>query len=168
MKVILYMAISANGMIAKNDDNTNWISKIEWNSYSTAVKKAGCLVTGHRTYDILTRQEEFSELKEIRLIVVSKKKFSPLASHHSVADSPKKALEKLDGFSTVIVAGGGMLNTAFIEQNLVDEIFLDIEPIILGHGIPLFRNGQFETTLKLLGQSNLSADEIQLHYKVMK
>lgn len=61
-----------------------------------------------------------------------------------------------------------MLNTAFIEQNLVDEIFLDIEPIILGHGIPLFRNGQFETTLKLLGQSNLSADEIQLHYKVMK
>lgn len=75
MKVILYMAISANGMIAKNDDNTNWISKIEWNSYSTAVKKAGCLVTGHRTYDILTRQEEFSELKEIRLIVVSKKNF---------------------------------------------------------------------------------------------
>jgi riboflavin biosynthesis pyrimidine reductase len=32
MKVILYMAITANGIIAKADDDTSWISKEEWDS----------------------------------------------------------------------------------------------------------------------------------------
>jgi len=48
-------------------------------------------------------------------------------------------LEILRDFEEVIVAGGGMLNASFIADNLVDEICLDIEPIILGEGIPLFK-----------------------------
>ena len=70
MNVILYMAISANGMIAKSDDDTSWVSTAEWDSYSQTVRKAGCLIIGRRTYDILTKQPEFSELKEVQLIVV--------------------------------------------------------------------------------------------------
>jgi dihydrofolate reductase len=55
-----------------------------------------------------------------------------------------------------------------MEENLVDEIFIDIEPIILGKGIPLFRDKDFERNLKLVGQKKISENEIQLYYEVLK
>ncbi len=69
-----------------------------------------------------------------------------------VAHSPKEALKLLKDFKEVIVAGGGALNASFTEENLIDEIFIDIEPIILGKGILLFRDKDFEKNLKLLGK----------------
>lgn len=168
MKVILYMAISLNGMIAKSDDDTSWISKEEWDSYSLAVRNAGCLIVGHRTYNILTKQLEFSEFKDVKLVVVAQENFQTLAPNHLVAHSPKEALKLLNNFGQVVVAGGGALNASFVEENLIDEIFIDIEPIILGQGISLFRGRDFECKLKFLGQKKISDNEIQLHYEVLK
>ena len=168
MKVILYIAISLNGMIAKSDDDTSWISKEEWNNYSLVVRIAGNLIVGHRTYDILTKQPEFSEFKDVKLVVVAQEDFQTLAKNHLVAHSPKEALKLLSDFKKVVVAGGGALNASFVEENLVDEIFIDIEPIILGKGIPLFRNKNFERNLKLVGQKKITDNEIQLHYQVLK
>ncbi len=168
MKKILYMAISLNGMIAKNDDDTSWISETEWNSYSSAVRNSGCLIVGKRTYNILTKQPEFSELKDVQLVVVSNENFPTIASNHLVTSSPKEALDKLKNFETVIIAGGGVLNTSFLKEKLVDEIYLDIEPIILGEGIKLFNDNDFEVNLELLETKLLSQNEIQLHYKVIK
>lgn len=168
MKVILYMAISLNGMIAKSDDDTSWISKEEWDSYSLAVRTAGNLIVGHRTYCILTKQPEFSEFKDVKIVVVAQENFQTLAPNHLVAHSPKEALEILKVFEEVVVAGGGALNASFMEENLVDEIFIDIEPIVLGKGIPLFRDKNFERNLKLVGQKKISENEIQLHYEVLR
>ena len=168
MKVILYMAITPNGFIAKNNDDTSWISQQEWNSYSQIVQRAGNLVVGHRTYDILTKQPEFSELKDVQLVVVAQEDFQTLAQNHLVAHSPKEALKLLNDFEQVVVAGGGTLNVSFVEENLIDEIFIDIEPIIFGKGIPLFRDKDFERNLKLVGQKKISENEIQLHYEVLK
>ena len=168
MKVILYMAITANGFIAKKNDDTSWISRDEWDSYSQMVQRARCMVVGHRTYNILTKQPEFSELKDVRLVAVSKKDFQVLAANHTVAHSPKEALEALKDFPEVVVAGGGQLNAAFLEENLVDEIYLDIEPIVFGEGIPIFRDKGFERKLELLDQKKITAQEIQLHYRVIK
>ncbi len=168
MKVILYMAISLNGMIAKSDDDTGWISKEEWDSYSLAVRTAGNLIVGHRTYGILTKQPEFSEFKDVKLVVVAQEDFQTLAQNHLVARSPKEALDILSDFEQVVVAGGGTLNASFVEENLVDEVYIDVEPIILGQGIPLFRDKKFERSLKFIGQKKISDNEIQLHYEVIK
>lgn len=168
MEVILYMAISANGMIAKTDDDTSWISEEEWDSYSLAVRTAKCLIVGRRTYHILTKQPEFAELKSVRLVVVSEDDFTTLTPNHLIAHSPKEALELLKNYKEVIVAGGGILNASFISENLINEIYLDIEPIILGTGIPIFRDKNFERRLKLIGQKKITDNEIQLHYKVLK
>ena len=168
MKVVLYMAISANGYIAKEDDNTSWISKEEWDSYSQAVRKAGCLIIGRRTYNILTKQPEFSEFKDVKLVAVSKQKFNLVAANHLIASSPKEALKALDSFDEVIVAGGSILNASFLEGDFVDEIYLDIEPIVFGKGIKLFSDSRFEKNLKLLGTKEISENELQLHYKIEK
>jgi len=168
MKVVLYMAISANGIIAKNDDDTSWISQEEWNSYSQATRKAKCLIVGRRTYHILTNQPEFSELRDVKLIAVSKEDFKTSADNHFIAHSPKEALELLKDYEEVIVAGGGTINASFLAENLVDEIYLDIEPIFIGQGIPIFKGQDFETKLELIGESKISNNEIQLHYKIKK
>ncbi len=162
------MAISLNGIIAKSDDDTSWISNEEWDSYSLAVRTAGNLIVGHRTYNILTKQPEFSEFKDVKLVVVAYDDFQTLAENHLVAHSPKEALKLLSDFEQVVVAGGGTLNASFVEENLIDEIFIDIEPIVLGQGIPLFKDKNFERNLKLLGQRQISDNEIQLHYEVLK
>ncbi|PIN75848.1 hypothetical protein COV18_01560 [Candidatus Woesearchaeota archaeon CG10_big_fil_rev_8_21_14_0_10_37_12] len=168
MKVILYMAISANGYVAKEDDDTSWISKTEWDSYSAAVRNAGALIVGRRTYNILTKQPEFSEFEKVKIAVVSKGDFETLQPYHMLAKTPKEALNLLSEFDHVIVAGGGILNASFIKENIVDEIYLDIEPTLFGKGIKLFADADFEAKLKLLNMNKLSDDEVQLHYGVIK
>ena len=168
MNVILYMAMTVNGLIAKTDDDTRWGSKPEWDSYSAAVRAAGNLIVGRRTYDILTRQPEFSELSDVQLVVVSRKDFVTRTNQHLVAHSPQAALEILAGHNQVMVTGGGKLNSSFLEEGLADEIYLDVEPIILGQGIPLFKGKDFLRPLEFLGHRKFGQDIIQLHYRVIK
>lgn len=162
------MAMTVNGYIANENDDTGWISKKEWDSYSLAVCTAGNVVIGHRTYNIITKQPEFQELKDVKVVVISHQNFKTLSSNHIVVKSPKEAIEILKSFGEIIIAGGGNLNSAFLSEDLVDEIYLDIEPIILGKGIKLFANTNFEAKLELMKIKKLSQNEIQLHYLVKK
>ncbi|GEM_PF-126906 len=126
-------------------------------------------IVGRRTYEILTQQPEFVELKKVNLIVVSKQPIIPLLNaNHFLVNSPKEALNLLKENQEVIVAGGGMLNTAFMVENLVDEIYLDIEPILLGEGIPFFNGTDFERNLKFIELKKINDQVIQLHYHVIK
>lgn len=168
MKIILYMAITANGFIAKTDDDTSWISKEEWNCYSLTTRTVGNLVIGHRTYNILTKQPEFSEFKDVKIVVIANKKVELVSSNHFIAHSPKEALDILKNEKEVIVAGGGKTNASFLSENLVDEIYIDIEPMVFGEGIPIFHGFSFEKELEFLGMKNISKNEIQLHYKVLR
>jgi len=168
MRIILYMAITIDGYIANENDDTGWISKKEWDSYSLAVRTAGNVVIGHRTYNIITKQPEFREFKDVRVVVVSHQNFKTLSSNHIVVKSPGEAIELLKNFKEIVIAGGGNLNSAFLSEDLVDEIYLDIEPIILGKGIKLFADTNFETKLELMEIKNFSKSEIQLHYLVKK
>ena len=168
MKVILYMAITANGFIADHDDEANFLTPTEAASYCSVVKNAGCLIVGRRTYHILTKQPEYQEFKDAKLVVVSHDDVELVDPRHAVARSPKEAIALLSEFPEIIVAGGGMLNAAFMAEDLIDELYLDIEPALLGEGIPLFKGRSFEKKLAFLGHKMLTKDEIQLHYKVLR
>src|SRR3990167_1927548 len=168
MKIILYMCITANGYIAKEDDNTNWISGEEWDSYSKMIRRAGCMVVGHRTYDILTKQPEFSELSAVKVVIVSNNKVTIISENHVIANNPASAINLLKDFDEVIIAGGGKLNSSFGVEGLVDEMYLDIEPLVFGKGIQLFSPADFENKLELIETNKLSKNTLQLHYKVLK
>ncbi len=104
------------------------------------------------------------------LVVSENANLQTIANNHSVAKTPKDALAILEkeAFDKALIAGGGTLNASFVVENLVDEIYLDIEPIVFGKGIRLFRETDFEAKLKLLETKKLSDNEIQLHYQVLK
>ncbi len=171
MKVILYMAITINGFIAKENDDTDFVSEIEWDSFRKMVKSVGNIIIGSRAYEIMRDGKEFENLKNIRIIIVSNNtNFKTIADNHLLAHNPQNALAilKKEKFDKALVAGGGTLNTSFMAENLVDEIYLDVEPVVFGKGIPIFKDKDFEQKLKLVGQKKITDNEIQLHYKVEK
>ena len=171
MKTILYMAMSMDGFIAKANDDTSFVSDAEWRSFRAMVQRTKNLIVGARTYAIMKKGNEFEGLEDIRVLVVAADSSSELLNEkHSFAPSPKEALAALEkeGFQEALVAGGGTLNGSFMQEGLLDELFLDIEPIALGAGIQLFGGKELDAKLKLLGTKKLSEDEIQLHYQVEK
>lgn len=162
------MAITANGMIAKRNNDTSWVSKEEWKSYNATVLHAGCLVVGRKTYDIMVKEGEFAKLKEVFVVVVSHQEVEMVDPLHQVAHTPQEALQLLKDYPEVIIGGGGNINSEFLKEKLVDEMYLDIEPKLIGKGIRLFENLDLDFNLVLLDTKAISPNVVQLHYKVIK
>lgn len=73
--------------------------------------------------------------------------------------------QRTDG--TIIVYGGVRLARSFVQQNLLDEIHLDICPVILGEGQPLFTDLAHRINLRLLHSISYSSGATSVHYEVM-
>ncbi len=170
MKTILYMAVTVNGKIADANDNTSWTSKEDWDGFRAMCRKTGNAIIGRRTYDMV--KKEGTQLGDILTVVLTHDPalLSQQSPHTIFTDKPPidiLAMLEKKGFKEALVAGGGILNSAFLKESLIDEMYIDIEPLILGRGIPLFSDGDFEARLKLIGVKTLTNRQtIQLHYQV--
>ena len=137
-------------------------------TFTVQFRQSANMIIGHRTYDILTKQPEFAELENVKIAVVSHKNFQTLNKKHFVAKSPQEALNIFTDCKEVVVAGGSILNAGFMREKLIDELYLDIEPLLVGKGIPLFAQEDFEARLELIEVKKLTKNELQLHCKVVK
>ncbi len=164
------MAQTVNGYIATVSDETPW-SDEEWNTYHSVVKRVGNIIIGRRTYEMMRKSDEFRQIgNPATVIVTSDPHLKSDNSQFYFAKSPREALKTLKvlGFKETLVGGGGQLNTSFMKEGLVDEIYLDVEPLMFGKGIPLFTSEDFDCNLELLGIKKLNANTVQLHYKVVR
>ncbi len=167
MKVILYLAQTANGYIAKENDSTPW-SKEEFTAFYSFVKKARNLVIGKKTF-LLMKNGELGNCGYPLTVVVTRSLKKVSYKNSMAAKSPKEALKILRkrGFRQAVIGGGSRLATSFLKQGLIDEIYLDIEPLILGKGIQIFQKGDIMSKLKLIKTTRLSKDTIRLHYRIL-
>lgn len=167
MKKILYMATTINGYIAKEKGETPWSSE-EWKNFSKIIKKSKNIIIGRKTYYLMKKNKEFSKLNNPRIIVLSKES-AIKNSKITITKNPKEAIKILEkeGFKEAIIAGGSITNSSFMKEKLIDEIYLDIEPLIFGKGIKLFFEGKFEEKLKLIKIKKLSKNLIHLRYKIL-
>jgi dihydrofolate reductase len=161
------MAITINGYIAKENNETPW-SKEEWTSFSNFIKDKKNIIIGRNTYDLMKGENEFDKIGNPVVVVVSKNKV--LDENIITVGSPKEAVDVLKekGFNEFVVAGGGILNSSFLKEGLIDEIYLDVESLIFGKGIKLFSDDDFSVKLELLDVKKISKNLIQVHYKVIK
>lgn len=170
MKVILDMAMSVNGVIARKDFTEDFLSEYNWKVFCKFANKIGCLIFGRKTYEMITNPKEYdiSPIKNVYKIIVSKNKSLNNKNKFFFVKSPKEALimAKELGFKEVLLAGGGNINSEFMKLNLVDEIFLNINPTIVNNGIKVFGEPNFENKLKLLGIKKLEDDILRVHYKI--
>jgi dihydrofolate reductase len=169
MKVVLYLATTANGLIAGENDNVDWVWENKLKVDAKILGQAKHFVVGRKTYDLMPKKE--FQKKMTYYVFTANKNLKPKVNQvHFVHESPKTFLSRLkkNGAEIVCIYGGANLNASFMEANQVDELILDIEPITLGKGINLFRGNNFDRKLKLLHLTELPGGTIRIHYQVKK
>ena len=73
-------------------------------------------------------------------------------------------LKERDG-KDIIVYGGASFVSALINQGLVDEYHLLVNPIAIGQGLPIFRDLDFKLQLELVKCSSFECGIVVLNYK---
>jgi|SRR5579885_3364635 len=171
MKVILTMAVSANGIIASKTGSEDFLSHDNWLQFVKLAKRVGCFMWGRKTYEAVIKWEGdyLSELEGVKKIILSQSDIK-LKEGFVLKHSPEEALKYLESesFQEAIITGGSTTNSEFAKRGLIDEVILDINPSVLGEGIPVFAPSDFELKLKLISSEKVGEDIIELRYKVMK
>lgn len=163
------MAITLDGKIAKSPDHAaTWTSKADKKVFVEETKKAGVIVMGETTYQTIGKPLP-GRLNVIMSLLPEKNKNIPGILEFTNTP-PKELLAKLEsrGFSSVIIGGGATINGLFLKENLIDEIWLTIEPKIFGEGLSLFKGAEVDLDLELIEVKNLDKNVIQVRYEVRK
>ncbi|MGA3291613.1 MAG: dihydrofolate reductase family protein [Candidatus Microgenomates bacterium] len=169
MKITLYMAVSIDGFIAKKDGDSDWVSPVDSVNFEHKIKEKGCIFVGRRTFD--QYQGDLYPVKGVTNIVLTSD-LSLKSQNDNViyVQSPSEAVKLAQGrgHNEALLIGGGTTNGLFIKENLIDEVFLSVHPLILGNGIKLFGGVETDLKLRFIDQKELGEGLTQLHYSVVK
>jgi len=165
MKIILMMAMTADGKIARSSDHfPDWTSKEDKKYFFETTKRHGVVIMGESTF------KTFPKPLPDRLNVVFALEKNPPETKDVkwVSGEPEKVLAELEkmGYESAILGGGANLNAQFLKKKLVDEIWLTIEPKIFGNGLGIF-SGDFDEDLKLLNIEKINENSVVVKYKVL-
>lgn len=67
-----------------------------------------------------------------------------------------------------MIIGGMTLNTCFMKENLINEVWLSIYPLFIGKGKPLTHELDIFKNPEFIGSKKLAKGLIQLRYKANK
>lgn len=156
MKVTLVMVSSVDGKITQHNapDIYHWTSIEDQKHFFALIAKHNIIVMGRSTFEaarpvmrltpgklrlVMTRSPE----KFASETVPGQLEFTNKHPQEIVADLEKK------GYTEMLLAGGASVNTLFLKENLVDELWLTIEPKIFGVGSPLVGVEALDVNLSL-------------------
>ncbi|PYY29118.1 dihydrofolate reductase family protein [Paenibacillus illinoisensis] len=170
-KVVLYIAMSLDGYIARKDGSVDWLFDVEGdggdNGYAAFYQTIGTVVMGRTTYeDVLKLSEDFPYAD--RPTYVLSRSEQPPAPHVQFTTEPVESLIphlQQASDADVWIVGGGQVVQAVMEKRLLHEIEVAIIPKILGEGIPLFPEGIVPSNLKMMGTQTLG-QIISIRYQV--
>ena len=153
-KVILYVACSIDGFIARPDGDLDWLDAIPNPDnidygYTDLLANTSCIIMGRKTYtDLLSFGIEWPYPGIKTLVVSSNPSFKidtpdtkTLTGDIATAVKIIRSNQEKD----IWLAGGGQIASYFLDNELIDRMIISIIPIILGTGIQLFPNKPKET-----------------------
>lgn len=171
-KLIVYIACSLDGYIAKPQDDLSFLSMVQIEGedygYRDFINTVDTVIMGRRTYDWVMKQvPEFPHADKDAYIITrsSKPDIGKIRFYNGSLKALVKELKSQPG-ENIFCDGGGQIVQELLKEKLVDELIISIIPILLGDGIPLFRNGRPEQVLTLVSCRNFEAGLVQLHYKM--
>lgn len=172
MKIIMFMAMSVNGIIARENGDEDFLSHDNWIEFAKTCNEIGCLIWGRKTYEAVIRWDRnyLDVMKKVKKIIVSSDPNIQLDTRfiHAISSQDAINIAQKSGFQSVILTGGSTNNSSFAVKHLIDEIILNIEYVILGKGIPLFKPEIFQLDLELIGTKKVSNRITQFRFKVYK
>ena len=170
-KVILYIAMSLDGYIAKPNDNLDFLKMVEEKGedygYGDFICTIDTVIIGRKTYDwVLTQVPEFPHANEKTFVITR----TPRTTEGNIifySNDLKDLIHQLksEPGKNIFIDGGAEIVNILLKDRLIDEFYISIIPILLGEGVRLFKDGRPEQTLKLIETKSFQKGLVQLHYE---
>lgn len=185
-KLISFMHISLDGFVAGPNGEMDWIKVDEeiFAHVGNRINQGNTALYGRTTYQMMesywptaannpsaTRHdiEHAAWYKKVHKIVLSKTmKDTVLANTTIISDNLSQRINaiKQPGGSEILVFGSPMATHSLIQHNLIDGYWLFVNPIVLGKGIPLFKDIHDKIKLKLETTRQFNSGVTELNYSV--
>ena len=142
-KVVLYIAMSLDGYIARSNGAVDWLSghgdveEVD-NGYEDFYSTIDTIVMGRTTYE-----QVVNELSPEVWIYEGKKCYVFTNKEYEDNEKVEFTSEDISEFHE------------FVRKNLIDKYIITVIPTILGEGIPLFLKGSSEIKLKLVESKSI-------------
>ena len=171
--VVLFIATSADGFIARENGAIDWLPAGDGNDYGykAFIKTVDTVLMGRKTYEQVLTFGTFP-YPDKRCYVFSRNRRkstdrgkTPPPDRFVSADPVAfvKRLRRRKG-SSIWLVGGARLIQPLHEAGLIDEYIISICPIVIGSGIPLFLRTKTERPLRLTRHRIYRTGLVQLTY----
>ena len=171
MTVHFYTASSLDGFIATEDHSLEWLFKQDFDWEAPMAETAffagvGALVMGASTYEWLLRNQEAWEYTQPAWVMTHRELDVPAGAdirfaQGDVAQVYPDLVEAAQG-KDIWVMGGGDLAGQFADAGLLDEVWVQFAPVVLGEGQRLLPRS---LQLELLGTAR-NRDFVCSRYRV--
>jgi dihydrofolate reductase len=179
-KIIVYIATSADGFIARADGSVDWLDDPRLkgtHGMGVFYKSVDTILWGRKTCDMaLDFQKKGvagsafdAKLKNYVFTRGLLPSASP-AGVEFVNESVKafaKRLRSQKGKDIWMMGGAGII-ASFLDQGEIDEFMIHVIPTFIGEGIPLIAPGRRTVPLKSISSTRFPDGVIRLHYAVRK
>jgi dihydrofolate reductase len=148
-KIILFIATSLDGYVARTDGTIDWLFNDADYGYTPFLASVDTIWMGHKTYQQLLTFGDFPYKNKQNFVFTRNTHLKQdenvtFISEDLAMFAAKAKSEETDGNTWLV--GGSEIITALI--HFIDEYIIFAHPIILGDGIPLFPKGITSIPLK--------------------
>nr|AIA18828.1 RibD C-terminal domain protein [uncultured bacterium] len=168
MKTIVLAAVTLDGKLARNSSHyVDWTSKEDKKLFYSTTKRAGVIILGDNTYKTFPAPLP-GRLHLVLTYTPAGKENIPGVVEYTSAP-PEAILDDLQarGYEEAVIGGGAQINALFLQHDLVDEIWLTIEPLIFGVGVDLFKGAQWQGRARLVQMEQLNEEgSVHLRYSL--
>ena len=184
-KVVLFMHVSLDGFVAMPSGEIDWvlIGEEMFDYASMQTNRSDLALYGRVTYELMdsywptaaykpdaTRHdiEHSTWYNNVRKIIASKTmKGDGLENTTIISENLSTEIRKLkkETGKDIVMFGSPSTAHSLMEENVIDDYWLFINPILLGQGIPLFKNFKHIVKLKLLESKTFTSGVVCLHYE---
>ncbi len=179
-KIIVYIATSADGFIARSDGSVDWLDRPSpKGNYGMGAfyKSIDTILWGRKTCDMAMDFQKKGVPGSAFDTRVKNYVFTrgalPSAAPAGVefVNEPIKAftkrLRRNKGKDIWMMGGAGII-AAFLDEGEIDEFMIHVIPTFIGEGIPLMAPARRTVLIKLISSTKFSDGVVQLHYAVRK
>ena len=174
MRIILVFVSTLDGKITRWGDPkvSSWTSEEDKKYFRKTWNEAPLIVMGSNTF----RAEKLGSVKDHLIVVMTRHpstyKDKEVRGQLEFSDESPAQLAarfKKANFATMLVVGGAHVATSFLKADLVDEIWLTIEPKIFGKGGNFVIEQELDLELRLISCEQVNAEGTLItKYKVLK
>jgi dihydrofolate reductase len=172
-KVVLGLGISLDGYIARLDGSVDFLFMPKDYSMGPFFATLDTAIMGRKTYAASLKMGGGNSFGGSSMTYYVMSRSRPPGKRRDVIFTNQSAsalIEQIRGRpgKDIWLMGGGELARAFLKEDLIDELYLGVVPVLLGKGLPLFPAGFPQRDFELLENKSFSKGLIALKYKRLR